>query len=59
MEQTKKYVRRLDAAERLNISPATLDRWAKDGLVHRVELVRPGVWFDEEEIAGLEVPAGS
>jgi len=63
MEPT--YLTRAQAAQRLDVSERTLDRWADNAenpdrsetRPRRIKIEdRPGVWFDEQEIESMVVP---
>jgi len=48
-------IRQTTAARLLGVSPITLYRWQKRGIITPVKTARPGRWYDESDVAALRV----
>jgi excisionase family DNA binding protein len=55
---TENYLTRIEAASILNVTPHTVDRWAKAGhlTVYRIPPVNRGVRFKREDVEALLIP---
>jgi predicted site-specific integrase-resolvase len=46
---------RAEAAEYLEITPRTFDRWRDAGVINRADTPRPGTWFKVDDVVALKI----